>query len=139
MNAQRRKLAVSRTDKQSRSNQALKLTYSIQDGGPLDDDRTANGTIVDPVGIARESTTLAATGMYTLPLVVIALLLIGFGIYTFTDYRRHKKKLVVSFPEMHRSYTYWHHLKVVTVPLLSYRIKIVVDKKSSHRITPVQR
>ena len=26
------------------------LTYSVTDGGPLDDDGTANGTIVDPVG-----------------------------------------------------------------------------------------
>jgi hypothetical protein len=37
--------------------QGLKLTYSITDGGQYDDDQTANGIIVDPVGIA----TLAST------------------------------------------------------------------------------
>ncbi len=31
---------------------ALLLTYDIADGGPLDDDGLANGTIVDPVGLA---------------------------------------------------------------------------------------
>lgn len=33
-------------------NVALKLEYSITDGGELDDDSTANGIIVDPVGVA---------------------------------------------------------------------------------------
>ncbi len=40
-------------------NPALLLTYDITDGGDLDDDNTANGTILDPVGlaIAAETTT----------------------------------------------------------------------------------
>lgn len=39
------------------SSQALKLTYSITDGGDLDDDQTENGIIVDPVGIATLTST----------------------------------------------------------------------------------
>lgn len=42
--------------------QALKLTYSITDGGALDDDATANGIIVDPVGLASVGNGLADTG-----------------------------------------------------------------------------
>lgn len=42
---------------------ALTLTYSITDGGELDQDGVANGTIVDPVGLAVNQTgTLAKTG-----------------------------------------------------------------------------
>ncbi|MDB5165994.1 MAG: hypothetical protein JWM37_66 [Candidatus Saccharibacteria bacterium] len=33
-------------------NPALRLTYDITDGGPLDQDGTVNGTIIDPVGLA---------------------------------------------------------------------------------------
>ncbi len=38
----------------------LKLTYSITDGGILDQDGLANGTVIDPVGLA--TTSLADTG-----------------------------------------------------------------------------
>ncbi len=36
---------------------ALKLSYSVTDGGELDDDGEENGIIVDPVGLATESST----------------------------------------------------------------------------------
>ncbi|MFO0955381.1 MAG: choice-of-anchor Q domain-containing protein [Candidatus Saccharibacteria bacterium] len=48
----------------------LKLTYSITDGGILDQDGTVNGTIVDPVGLA--TTNLADTGMNAKLLSVLA-------------------------------------------------------------------
>ena len=35
---------------------ALQIAYNITDGGPLDEDSTANGVIVDPVGLAVAST-----------------------------------------------------------------------------------
>lgn len=38
----------------------LKLTYSIADGGVLDQDGQVNGVIIDPVGLA--TTNLALTG-----------------------------------------------------------------------------
>lgn len=41
---------------------ALLLTYSITDGGELDQDGEANGTIVDPVGIAQVGDAAAAPG-----------------------------------------------------------------------------
>ncbi len=43
------------------SSQALVSTYAITDGGEFDDDGTANGVIVDPVGLAT-TTSLADTG-----------------------------------------------------------------------------
>lgn len=40
---------------------AVKLTYSLSDGGPLDADGQANGTIIDPAGLAITGS-LPATG-----------------------------------------------------------------------------
>jgi hypothetical protein len=37
---------------------ALQLTYDVTDGGSLDQDGTANGVIVDPVGLATTDTTI---------------------------------------------------------------------------------
>jgi hypothetical protein len=47
---------------------ALKITYDITDGGPLDADGTPNGTIVDPAGPAVKdaSTVTPATSTGTL-------------------------------------------------------------------------
>lgn len=62
-------------------NSALKLQYSITDGGELDDDQTANGIIVDPIGLASthgntSGTTsgdkLANTGQNTLVISILA-------------------------------------------------------------------
>ena len=41
----------------------LKLAYQLKDGGPLDQDNTANGTIVDPVGLAAASVGVPDTGL----------------------------------------------------------------------------
>ena len=41
----------------------LKLSYQLQDGGPLDQDNIANGTIVDPVGLAQASVGVPNTGI----------------------------------------------------------------------------
>ena len=45
------------------NNQALQVTYTITDGGLLDQDGQVNGSIVDPVGIATQSTGAADTGL----------------------------------------------------------------------------
>lgn len=55
------------------SNTALRLSYNITDGGDLDDDGEANGTIVDPVGLAMAN--LAETGRGVLPFMALAILL----------------------------------------------------------------
>lgn len=68
----------------------LKLQYSVTDGGPLDDDGSANGVIVDPVGLALNThsageadTNLAETGqsVFTAAFVIGLMLLAGFGLY----------------------------------------------------------
>jgi len=41
----------------------LKLSYQLTDGGPLDQDGVANGTIVDPVGLAQASVGVPETGL----------------------------------------------------------------------------
>lgn len=42
---------------------ATKVTYQITDGGPLDQDGSANGVIVDPVGVAQPSASAPNTGL----------------------------------------------------------------------------
>ncbi len=109
---------------------ALKLTYSVTDGGDLDDDATENGVIVDPVGLASESSgVLANTGFMTGLAVAVGFLLLVGVIYTYTDYRKHKKPLQEADPFLASNYTYWHHLRVVTVPLAKYRFSISIEKK----------
>ncbi len=65
------------------------LSYTVKDGGPLDEDGSENGTIVDPVGPGVTATefipapgaagTLAATGTEARSIIVNALTLVGVG------------------------------------------------------------
>ncbi len=57
----------------------LKLTYNITDGGILDQDGQANGTVIDPVGLA--TTKLADTGENTLAYLGAMLTLITAGLW----------------------------------------------------------
>ena len=65
---------------------ALKVTYSITDGGVLDDDGIVNGVVVDPVGLAVASTPateaalLADTGLGNNQSLLIIDVLAGFGL-----------------------------------------------------------
>jgi hypothetical protein len=43
--------------------QVLKLAYQLHDGGPLDQDGVANGTIIDPVGLAAATVGVPNTGL----------------------------------------------------------------------------
>lgn len=122
------------------SSTALKLAYSIKDGGDLDDDGDENGIIVDPVGLATESSLitpgqLVRTGFTTVIPALIALSIIGASIYTYVDYRKHRKPLEEVDRELNttiaKQYTFWHHLKVVTIPLAKYRITIRLEKKAT--------
>ena len=112
----------------------MKLAYSVTDGGSLDDDGMANGIIVDPVGLASEKGgVLANTGLLIGLTVPVGLLMIGVTLYTYVDYRKHKKPLVESDRLLNqnfaKSYTYWHHLRVVSIPLIHYRILVTFEKK----------
>ena len=108
---------------------ALRLTYSIADGSAFDDDGKADGLIHDPVGLATNvspGSTLPTVGvMYVL--LPVGLALIFTLLYAYYDYRRHKQPLVSENPHVH--YTFWHHLKVVTLPIMRYRLSIVIDRR----------
>ncbi len=112
------------------SSNAIKLAYSATDGGTNDEDGTANGVIVDPVGLASDAPgTLANTGIITALAVPVGFVLVAGGLYTYIDYRKHKKPLTKMDPKLAKQYTYWHHLKVVTIPLSKYRLRVLVEKK----------
>lgn len=111
---------------------AIKLQYSLQDGGELDDDGEANGIIVDPVGLAVESNGLLVnTGFFTGAGVFVGLLMLIGVAYTYRDYRNHKKPLAEIEPNLAKRYTYWHHLRFVSLPLVRYRFQIKIEKKQS--------
>lgn len=119
------------TEEEIGGEKAIKLTYSITDGGALDDDGQENGLIVDPVGLANPTlvaTILPETGIpyWFLP---VPLALLFTAIYVVYDWQRHRKPLVEQDPSVR--YTIWHHLRVVTIPLFKYRISFVVSKPSS--------
>ncbi len=111
---------------------AIKLAYIIKDGSNVDADGSANGIIVDPVGLAVESSgVLANTGILTGFAMLVGVAMLGGVLYTYRDYRRHKKPLLEISPESARSYTYWHHLRIVSIPLLRYRLQIRVEKRQT--------
>lgn len=73
------------TDTTVSGQHALKLSYTVTDGGSLDMDGTANGAIVDPVGLAIADTSsatsaLASTGDNTQLIFVAAGVFLATGI-----------------------------------------------------------
>lgn len=60
--------------------------------------------------------------------LLLAVPLIVIVIWLKADYSRHKRPLKEIDPNVH--YTFWHHIKVVTIPLLSYRITFMIQKKN---------
>lgn len=107
----------------------LKVEYDIKDGGPLDEDGEANSIIVDPIGLAiAGSNGLPQVGIalvyIVVPLVLAVLTLLT---YAYFDYLRHKRPLVEENPRIH--YTFWHHLHVVTFPILRYKISFVIERQ----------
>ncbi len=71
---------------------------------------------------------LANTGIVTSIAIAVGILLLVGAIYTYVDYLKHKKPLVQMDPQQANNYTYLHHLKVVSMPLLSYRLNITVSR-----------
>lgn len=74
------------------SSPAVKLTYGIADGGPLDNDGVANGSISDPVGLASANGTLAVTGNNASKQITWSIMLILSGALVFgvSQFRRRK-------------------------------------------------
>ncbi len=81
-------------------NPALKLTYDITDGGDLDDDGTANGTILDPLGLAiaaettttdtsdGDTSTLADTGSKLMNTYISIVALVSLALVAFVMHKR---------------------------------------------------
>lgn len=61
--------------------------------------------------------------------LVLLVLLVVLFIYTYVDYRKHRKPLVEADPSIGNQYTYQHHIRAVSVPLLKYRINISINRK----------
>lgn len=80
---------------------------------------------------------LAQTGAVTAFLVLSGLLLISLAIWTYIDYLRHKRPLKQASAKV--KYTFWHHLKVVSIPLLRYRLSISLYKKAPNKSESVRR
>lgn len=59
---------------------------------------------------------------------IIALPLLVIVVWLKADYNRHKKPLLAIDPNV--KYTFWHHVKVVSIPLMSYRITFMIQKKN---------
>ncbi len=114
---------------------AIKVSYQITDGGELDMDGAANGSITDPVGLAKKKNLLADTGTFTIFSSLASILLIVGVILVNIDYRKHKAPLIQLDKELNQnlasSYTFWHHVKVVTIPTLKYRFTIILEKKTT--------
>lgn len=58
--------------------------------------------------------------------VTAVVAILAYGAY---DYRRHKKPLVEADPNTR--YTLGHHVRVVAIPLLKYRLSLRFEKKPS--------
>ena len=78
--------------------------------------------------VAQATTSSSVSGgVIILTAIGVAIPVIIVFLYLRIDYYRHKKPLVSIDPNVR--YTFWHHVKVVTIPLFSYRIKFMIQKK----------
>ncbi len=66
-------------------------------------------------------------GISLLPAVVLVILFVATVSYVVADYRRHKRPLVEADPNTH--YTLTHHVRLVTLPLIWYRISFSLHNK----------
>lgn len=111
----------------------IKLTYQVQDGGKLDIDGQANGSITDPVGLAKGGGILGTTSIASIIVSVVGSIILLGAFFTYLDYRKHKAPLLQMDKELNqefaKKYTFWHHLKVVTIPTAKYKFTIRLEKK----------
>lgn len=86
--------------------------------------------------IAKSESQVPA-GVIIVTAIAIAIPLVIVVFFLQLDYLRHKRPLREADPAV--SYTFWHHIKVVTIPLMSYRISFYMEKKDTgptNRQTP---
>lgn len=90
-------------------------------------------------GIASNNTTsntkgggnapLAETGVITTSTIILGAIILLALIVIFFDYRKHKRPLTEIDPNV--SYSFGHHIRVVTIPLVRYRLQIKVSKPNN--------
>lgn len=76
-----------------------------------------------------QSDSTTSSGVLIVTAVAIAIPLLIAVIWLKVDYSRHKRPLKAVDPNV--KYTFWHHIKVVTIPLMSYRITFMIQKKNN--------
>ncbi len=75
------------------------------------------------------SGTLAETGIKAVSASLTFGFLIAMSTYIYLDYRRHKLPLEIIEPK--NSYSLMHHIKVVTIPLMKYRLTLSFSRVKS--------
>lgn len=78
---------------------------------------------------------LAAFNPVPVSVIVVMAVFVGFivggvAMFVHIDFEKHKKPLQEIDPNV--NYTYFHHFRVVTIPLLKYRISFVLSKNHKH-------
>ena len=86
---------------------------------------------------ATTAGTLAKTGVFVALATPVGLFLVAATLYTYLDYRKHKTPLTEASSDV--NYSYFHHLKVVSLPLAKYRLSIGVDRQVGDRSDRVRR
>lgn len=77
--------------------------------------------------MAAAKSSAVSTGVIIVTAILVAIPLIIVVAYLRFDYLRHKRPLQEIDPNV--KYTFWHHVRVVTIPLLSYRVTFMVQKR----------
>lgn len=80
---------------------------------------------------------LAETGTLAYLLASFGFLIILVVAWLYRDYRKHKKPLQKLDPKV--NYSFWHHLHVVSLPLIKYRLSINVDRRLPDRSKNIRR
>ena len=80
---------------------------------------------------------LAKTGIFVAMATPIGLFMVAAPMYLLWDYRRHKSPLLEIDPSV--EYTFWHHVRMVSIPLVKYRLSFSVEKTLSNRSGKVRR
>jgi hypothetical protein len=74
------------------------------------------------------SNILAETGIMQVSSILLVGVILSVLLYTYVDFRKHRKPLLEMDSSARYTYTYAHHIKTVTIPLMRYRISVSVRK-----------
>ncbi len=118
-------------------------------------EHVATNTVIFGMSLGSESTTLsqidvavvlgvessigqlAKTGIILAVATPLGLLLVVAAVYTFYDYRRHRKPLLEVDEGV--DYSYLHHLRMVSIPLVRYRLSFSISRLGTTTSKKVRR